>query len=441
MAEAAAKLGTNAWRISFQERLHAQARLARLGHWRSVAPRPPRFVDGNQAHYLHDGRMHREWMIAAIDRAERRVDLEMYIFSPDEAGTLVRDALVRAAKRGVAVRLLYDSIGSNAAGPDFFEPITEAGGHVVEFNPVAPWRLRMSRLGRKQDWAPGFRNHRKLLVCDAPLAWARHPCGAGEAPAPEESVRDTTRCALAITGGRNIGDEYMTRPLGDGQWRDCGVVIFGPVACDLAEMFDAMWFHADGPDTTVPRLEGPPAGDLAVLALSSQPGFINLLQWSLSRLTHAVRDELRISCAYFIPSVRWRRTLAQVARRTGRCALLVPQTSDVPIVDAASRHLWGGLLKAGVAIYRYAAEVLHEKTYIYDARVTVIGSSNIDPRSFRFNYELSVVVVGEAFAKPVIAWYEDDLARSERYTLDTWRARPVWQKVSDWFWALWRSHL
>jgi cardiolipin synthase len=139
--------------------------------------------------------------------------------------------------------------------------------------------------------------------------------------------------------------------------------------------------------------------------------------------------------------VRWRRALARVAHRTGRCALLVPVESDVPIVDAASRHLWGRLLKAGVAIYRYASEVLHEKTYIYDATVTVIGSTNIDPRSFRYNYELSVVVVGAAFAGPVIEWYEDDLARSERYSLDAWRARPLWQKVTDWFWALWRSRL
>ncbi len=441
MADDASRIGTGAWRTLFQQRLHAQARLARLGHWRSVMPRPPRFVDGNQAYYLHDGRIQLKWMLAAIDRAMRRVDLEMYIFAPDEAGTLVRDALVRAAQRGVYVRLLYDSVGSDAAGPDFFKPITDAGGHVVEFNPLAPWRLRMTRVGTTQAWQPSFRDHRKLLVCDAPLAWARRAYAPGEDPAPASECLDENRCTVAITGGRNIGDEYMTRELGSGQWRDCGIVMFGPVACDLAEMFDAMWFHADGPDAPAPRLEAPPAGDLSILAISSQPGFINLLQWSLVRLTQQVKNELRFSCAYFIPTVRWRRALAQVAHRTGRCALLVPMESDVPIVDAASRHLWGRLLKAGVAIYRYAEEVLHEKTYIYDGTVTVIGSTNIDPRSFRYNYELSVVVVGASFAGPVIDWYEADLARSERYTLDTWRARPLWQKVTDWFWSLWRSRL
>lgn len=440
MPERARKLGTADWRAAFEDRLHAQARLARLGHWRSVSRRPPRFVDGNQAHYLHDGRLHLQWMIAAIDRAVRRVDLEIYIFKQDAAGTQVRDALARAASRGVHVRVLYDSIGS-AGDLSFFDPIVQAGGHVVEFNPVAPWRLRMSRVGRTQPWLPAYRDHRKLLVCDAPLCWARRPYTPGDDPAPADECVDENRCALAITGGRNIGDEYMTHPLGDGQWRDCGIVMFGPVACDLAEMFDAMWFHAEGPDTHVPRLEAPPAGNLAILALSSQPGFINLLQWSLVRLTQQVRDELRVSCAYFVPTVRWRRALAQVAQRTGRCALLVPMESDVPIVDAASRHLWGRLLKAGVAIYRYAAEVLHEKTYIYDRTVTVIGSSNLDPRSFKYNYELSVVVVGQTFAEPVIEWHEQDLSHSERYTLDAWRARPLWQKVTDWFWSLLRSRL
>ncbi len=433
-------LGSLAWQRAFEDRLHGQARLARLGHWRSVSPRPPRFVPNNAARYLHDGRAHLDWMIAAIELAERRVDLEMYIFAPDDAGKRVRDALVRAAERGVLVRLLVDSVGSSEAGDSFFEPVTAAGGHVVEFNPVAPWRLRMSRIGRTQEWRPNYRDHRKLLVCDAPLAWARADHASGPPPTGSWDAADPARCGVAITGGRNIGDEYMTHELGQGQWRDCGVVLFGPIVCELAEMFDAMWFHADGHDVTPARLQGPPAGDLTVLALGSQPGFINLLQWALHRLTLNVVEELRFSCAYFIPTVRWRRALARAARATGRCAVLVPQVSDVPIVDAAGRHLWGSLLRAGVAIYRYG-QVLHEKTYMYDRRVTVVGSSNLDPRSFRLNYELSVVVVGESFAEPVRAWHDEDLARSELYTLDAWHARPTWQKVTDWFWSLLRSQL
>ena len=108
------------------------------------------------------------------------------------------------------------------------------------------------------------------------------------------------------------------------------------------------------------------------MPIGSQPGFLNLLQWTLSRLTTGVKQELRISCAYFIPSTRWRRSLARVARRTGRCALLIPKESDVPAVDAATRHLLGSLLKAGVSVYRYGREVLHEKTLIVDELTIVL---------------------------------------------------------------------
>jgi len=111
------------------------------------------------------------------------------------------------------------------------------------------------------------------------------------------------------------------------------------------------------------------------------------------------------------------------------------------MIDKASRHLWGALLRAGVAIYMYTRGVLHEKTFIYDGMVTVVGSSNIDPRSFRLNYELSVFVVGESFAAPVVARHNADLEEAEPYTLDRWRARPLWQRFTDWLWSLARGQL
>jgi len=434
-------MGSDAWCAAFERRLQKRARLSRLGHFRSVSVGKPRFIEGNQAFYLHDGRLQLEWMVAAIDHAVKRVDLEMYIFEPDQAGRRVLDALVRAAKRGVFVRLLYDSIGASNAGASFFEPLREAGGQVVEFNPVAPWRLRMGRIGRMQHWEPNTRDHRKLLVCDAPLAWATSAEIHRSEPLPPVVPAAGERCTIAITGGRNIGDHYLTYALGEGQWRDCGVVLLGPVAIELARLFDAMWFHAEGSDLTPPRLESPICGQLRVLPLGSQPGFLNLLQWTLGRLAVTVKKELRISCAYFIPSLRWRRALGNVAKRTGRCAILIPKESDVHAVDAATRHLLGSLLKAGVSVYRYALEILHEKTLIYDGVVTVVGSSNLDPRSFALNYELSVVLVGESFAKPVIAWHDEDLASSEIYSLDEWRARPRLAKLRDWFWSLLRAQL
>ncbi|MFO0555962.1 MAG: phospholipase D-like domain-containing protein [Polyangiaceae bacterium] len=440
MVDRRSEIGSPAWIESFQRKLQDRARLGRYTRLRSVSPSLPEFVPGNQAFYLHDGQLHLDWMVAAIESARYRVDLEMYIFSNDESGRRVRDALVHAAKRGVVVRVLYDSIGSGEAGHSFFQPLVEAGARVVEFNPVAPWRLRMGRLGRTQHWQPNNRDHRKLLVCDTPVSWARASYREGEVPCCPEPD-DPDRGAIAITGGRNIGDEYLGAPLGAGQWRDCGVVIFGPVVRHLGELFDAMWFHAEGPDVEPPRIDSERVGDLTILPIGSQPGFMNLLSWALSRMAATIRSELRISCAYFIPSARWRRSLAAAARRTGRCLILLPKSSDVAMVDRASRHLWGRLLDAGVEIYRYSRGVLHEKTLVYDKTVTVVGSSNLDPRSFRLNYELSVIIVGASFAAPVVAWHEGDLASAERYTLALWRDRPWLERLGDWLWSLLRSQL
>ena len=107
MPDRTSRFGGPEWRRGFEERLKSRARLVRFGHFRNVSPGPPRFSEGNQARYLHDGREHLAWLLAAIGVARYRVDFEMYIFEADESGTLVRDALVDAAKRGVLVRLLY----------------------------------------------------------------------------------------------------------------------------------------------------------------------------------------------------------------------------------------------------------------------------------------------------------------------------------------------
>ncbi|MFO0611022.1 MAG: phospholipase D-like domain-containing protein [Polyangiaceae bacterium] len=438
-------LGSDGWRSAFERKLKTRARLAKLTQWRSVAVGAPVFLDGNHAFYLHDGERHLEWMLAAIGHAKKRVDLEIYIFEPDTVGTKIRDALVAAAARGVTVRLLYDAVGGANAGPAFFQPILDAGGAVTEFNPVAPWRLRISRIGRRQDWSPNNRDHRKILVCDSSAAWGdltKSPEFDAEGPPPTPpDGADRTEVALAITGGRNIGDVYMGFPLGHGQWRDCGAVIFGPASVRIGALFDAMWDHAAGKDMKRPSLASLEMGELPILPLGSQPGFLNLLGYAIWHLAAHVQEELRISCAYFIPGGRLRRALARIARVEQGCKLILPLHNDLPMVAAASRHFLGRLLRAGVQIFLYAAETLHEKTFVYDRRVTVLGSSNLDQRSFRLNYELSVVVIGEAFAAPIVKFHERDIGDSQRYTLQEWKTRPLWEKFTDWFWSLFRSQL
>jgi cardiolipin synthase len=431
--------------LALERQLAEQARLARLGRRHSASEPPATFLAGNGARYLRDGREQRAWMLALLDGAQRRVDFEAYIVRDDATGRAVRDALVRAAERGVAVRVLFDAIGSADPGPAFFEPIVAAGGHVVEVNPVAPWRLRVGRLGRTQAWRPNHRDHRKLLVCDAPRAWLREalaaPEGTGPEAAPAPVAEDDERASVAVTGGRNVGDEYLGLAPGEGQWLDAGLVVAGPAAARLGAHFDAMWEHVEGPAVGHRSLPEAPMGEAWIAAIGTQPGLFNELSWALTRTTRLVRTELRVACAYFVPSARWRRALLDVARRTGRALLVVPETSDVPAVDAASRHLWGRLLERGVSIHRYGHGVLHDKTLVYDGKVAVLGSSNLDPRSQQLNYELSVIVVDDAFVARVVDAHEQAFRASRAYRIADWRARPWLSKARDWAWSLLRSQL
>lgn len=442
MPDRRAALGTSEWRTAFEAKLEAQWRLHRLIRFRTLFAGTPTFVEGNRPIYLVDGRDHLGWMLACIRSARRRVDLEIYIFRPDEVGVQVRDALTEAAARGVAVRVLYDSIGGGDLTDEFLQPLRDAGGRLVEFNPIAPWRLRIGRLGR-QSWEPNHRDHRKLLVCDVPLAWAERAAEGGATP-PEPATDEEASgppAIVSITGGRNIAEEYFGKAPGEGQWRDSGLVVLGPIGAQLSALFDAMWVHAAGPAGEVPTLSSPPLGTAAILALGTEPGRVNLLQWAMARIAEATRRELRISCAYFIPSLRWRRSLRAVARRAESCKIVIPLHNDIPVVAAASRHFLGALLRGGVQIYRYARSVLHDKTIVYDRTITIIGSSNVDQRSFRLNYELSLLILSVPLAETIARFHDQDIERSESYTLEAWKARPWWGRLYDWFWSLFRNQL
>lgn len=433
-SQPAPRFGSEAWRERFERALRGQSRWASLGAFFSVSRKAPVFIPHNRARFLADGREQLAWMLAGIAVARTRIDFEMYIVEDDDSGRRVRDELTRAAERGVFVRVLVDSVGSANAGPDFWRPLSEAGGHIIEFNPVAPWRLRISRIGKIQPWRPNARDHRKLLLVDAPTSWAE----ASEPPTGEVSGPFGS---FAVVGGRNLGDAYVGYELGKGQWRDAAVLLFGPIVAELAHLFDAMWFHGEGADEKPPEFQCPHAGDAQIMAIGSQPGFLNLLQWSLAHAAWGVERELRVSCAYFIPSARWRRALRGITRRGAQCLLLLPKESDLPVVDAASRHFWGGLLAAKVRIFQHTREVLHEKTLIYDQQLSVLGSSNLDPRSFRLNYELSVLILCSTLAQAIVRNHQHNLEAAEPCSYEQWKARSPLSRFTDWFWSLFRHQL
>ena len=348
-------------------------------------------------------------MLRALDTAHSSVCLEMFIFKDSAIGGRFRAALTAAARRGVRVRLILDGIGSFGLARDYFDDLQSAGGEVQRFNEV-------------QFASFWFRDHRKLLVVDD---------------------------EFACVGGCNIAEEYDGDGIASG-WRDGGVSVRGPVAVELAAEFDCQWERARGKPWALPsgglrrRAIAPAGGD--VEALFIKPGLgRNPLRDALQR-DFLTAKEVMITSAYFLPSHRLRRRLAQAVARGTRVRLLLAGKSDVRLMQLASRSLYRGLLRKGIEIWEYQPQVLHAKVIIVDD-IIFVGSSNLDPRSLRINFEIMLRIQSSPLAATVRGQFEEDLAqRAIAITPDLLRQNSSWwqrlkQRLAYWFFARFDAEL
>lgn len=332
--------------------------------------------------------------LAALEAAQSSVCFEMYIFQAGPLGDRFRDALTRAAQRGIRVRALVDAAGSLTLPRDFWEPLKQAGGKVKIFNPVA----------LKRFW---IRNHRKLLACDN---------------------------QVAFVGGFNAAAEYE----GDGVtrgWRDLGLQVAGPLAAKLAESFEEMFARAEFRHKRFPRLRKSTAkksvaGSDADILLSGPGRGPNPLVRAL-RADLAQAREVKIVMAYFLPPWRLRQELLRVVQRGGRVQLILAGQSDVLLSQLAGRSLYRHLLKGGVEIFEYQPQILHAKLVLVDGAVYA-GSSNLDPRSLHINYELMLRFEKAEVTGSARQIFDEMLPHCRRIELEAWRnARTLWRRVKQ----------
>lgn len=344
--------------------------------------------------WLRSGREAYPAMLAAINAARRSARLEMYAYSSSPPGRQFRDALLRAASRGVRVQVLLDALGCFGLSSSFWKPLTEAGGKFRWFNP-----LKIGRLA--------YRDHRKLLVCD------------------EET---------AFVGGFNIAPEYAGDGVTSG-WRDLGVEIHGPLARELAESFDASFDRASFEHKALQRFRKTTSrttvsGESWRLLLSGPGRGYNFLKRTLATdLANA--HTVQMICAYFLPTWRLRRELGRVTRRGGRVQLILAGKTDVRLSQLASHRLYRLLLKQGVEIHEYQPQVLHAKLIIVDEQVYV-GSSNLDARSLNINYELLVRITNAPVVQEARDIFAEALTHCRRIELESWRrSRTFWRKLME----------
>ena len=341
------------------------------------------FTDGNDVRLLVDGDATFDAIFAAIDRAERYVLAQFYIVHDDRVGTAFKDRLVAAARRGVAVRLLYDSVGSWKLPRSYKRELSDAGVEVCRFTGPRNWvkKLRLN-----------FRNHRKIVVVDGTHAYV---------------------------GGLNVGDEYLGRDPEIGPWRDTHLAVEGPMVQGLQLSFARDWFYG-----TRERLDGleweptPAEADRCGLVLASGPA--DELETCGLLHAHAVESaegRVWIATPYFVPDGRVLGALQLAALRGVDVRVLMPRESDSALFKYVPYAYLDEVARAGVRVFLYEPGFMHQKVALVDRDFAAVGTANFDNRSFRLNFEVTAVVRDGEFCDRVEAMLERDLGRATEITL------------------------
>ncbi len=332
---------------------------------------------GNRATLYRYGSEFFPALLEAIPQAEASICMEFYTINDDQTGRTVADALIAAAARGVRIYLLYDYIGCFDTPTAFFKRLSKGGVCCRAFNPP-PFRKGLAWFDK--------RDHRKIVVIDG---WR------------------------VFTGGMNIADVYSGFGKKHTKWRDVGLRIEGEVGLELLRLFQETWTGECGtpPNGCSPAPPPQIVGDAKVSVINGGPHLKRSFIRSAFRLAIAGASEsIIIASPYFIPGPRVIRSLLRAAGRGVRVRLLLPHKSDVPLVRLVSRTYYAQLLRNGVEIFEMDRAVLHAKVLLVDGSWTMVGSANMDLRSFHRNYELNVVVDSHDFGAQVDEMLETDLA-------------------------------
>lgn len=342
-------------------------------------------VAGNTVRILRDARENYPAWLAAIAAARRSVLFENYIIGNDAAGREFVAALTERAQAGVAVRLIYDWMGALGVGTrGLLQPLVDAGGVVRCFN--------TPRLDSPFGWLT--RDHRKMLAVDSTIGYVSGLC---------------------------ISSKWRGDPQrGMDPWRDTGIEIHGPAVADIERAFAQTWVAAAGDDVNTLDVDLAddilPAGDVLVRVLASQPTTAGL--YRLDQMIAAMaRDTLWLTDAYFVGVAPYVQALRAAAMDGVDVRLLVPGTSDLPLLSQLSRSGYRPLLEAGIRVFEWSGTMLHAKTAVADGRWARVGSTNLNIASWISNYELDVAIEDEHFARHMQDMYEEDLTHATEIVL------------------------
>lgn len=364
---------------------------------------------GNSVQVLQNGDGFFPPMMRDVAAARESVHVESYIWAKSLIGTQFARLLAEKAKQGVEVRILVDASGGRDLKGDTQKMLEAAGAKVAHFHPI-----RISNLGRLNN-----RDHRKLIIIDGRVAY---------------------------TGGHGISDSWTGNANDRKHFRDTGLRIAGPVVNRLQACFSENWIEETGEipagDKYFPAI--PPAGATAAhVAYTSPNNSVSSVQILYYLAIKSAKREIIIQNPYLLPDAEAIEALEEAVQRGVDVKIMVPSddATDNAIVQHASHHHFGTLLKRGVKLYEYRRTLLHQKVIIIDGVWSSVGSTNFDDRSFQLNDEANIGLVDPQIAAQLESAFEADLRYARRRHFKEWQNRSLWHKFIDGLAYLGRSQL
>lgn len=342
-------------------------------------------------------------LFAALGQARHTILLEYYIIHQDTTGRRLAAELAAAAARGVRVYLIYDYIGCLDTPSTYFRDLIRQGVRLLPFNVIS--------LRRGLHWFDK-RDHRKMAIIDS---------------------------HLAFLGGFNIGDEYAGLAADSRNFRDIGFCIRGNAVAELERIFTEAWLMEQGspPETSQPAGQPLPTpghahGKANVIIVSGGPHQRrSYIRSAYLAAIASASEEIIIATPYLVPGPRIVRSLLRAVRRGVRVRLLLPATSDIPLVRIVGQGYYASLLGGGIEIYELEREILHAKVMLIDGERAVIGSANLDQRSFHRNFEINAIIENRAFGRQLRDVLEQDLTDSRLITREDHERRGVWARLLE----------
>lgn len=357
---------------------------------------------GNYVKLLFNGEEKFPELLQVLRSAKHHIHIQYYIYENDTIGNQIKDILIQKAKEGVQVRFIYDDFGSSSIRKRLVRELRDAGVEAYPFNRI--WLLFLANRFN-------YRNHRRIVIVDG---------------------------QIAFVGGINISDRYINGPERKNElyWRDTHLRIDGTGSHYLQYLFFCDWNFCSRQQLEPERIyfnggHHKHSNVNVQIAASGPDSPTATIMLSLLKAINLAKKEILITTPYFIPGESIRDALKIAALGGVSVKILAPGISDSRLVNAAAWSYFGDLLKAGIEIYLYQKGFIHAKTMVVDDYLSMVGTANMDFRSFDLNFEVNAIVYAAEIAKQLRNAFHNDLINAEKIQLDAWNKRPLYKKLPE----------